>query len=90
MKPSALKTNTEVLEDLLRVDPAARAEWQRTGLSRAVAIACVRYRGEHGLVQRDLAEQLGMSERQVELLEVGEVTPSVDAIIRLTSLLGGS
>jgi transcriptional regulator with XRE-family HTH domain len=55
-----------------------------------VAIACVGYRGEHGLAQRELAEKLEMSERQVALLEVGEVTPSADAMTRVASLLGRS
>jgi transcriptional regulator with XRE-family HTH domain len=32
----------------------------RTALARAVAVAIVRYRGEHDLSQRELAERLGM------------------------------
>jgi transcriptional regulator with XRE-family HTH domain len=61
-----------------------------TSLGRVLAIARVAYRGEHGLAQRELAEKLGVSERQVAPLEVGEVTPSMDAMPRVASLLGRS
>ena len=88
MKLSEMKTNDELLAAQLRTDPEFRAEWERTALARAVAVAIVRYRGEHDLSQRDLAERLGMKQPQVARLELGEVNPSIETLIRVSSRLG--
>jgi transcriptional regulator with XRE-family HTH domain len=87
MKLSELKTNDEILQEELQ-DPQFRAEWERTALARAVALAIVRYRGDHGLSQRDLAERLGMKQPQVARLELGEVNPSMDTLMRVSGQLG--
>jgi transcriptional regulator with XRE-family HTH domain len=87
MKLSELKTNDEILQEELQ-DPEFRAEWERTALARAVALAVVRYRGDHGLSQRDLAERLGMKQPQVARLEVGEVNPSMETLMRVSAQLG--
>ena len=87
MKLSELKTNDEILQEELQ-DPEFRAEWERTALARAVALAIVRYRGDHGLSQRDLAERLGMKQPQVARLELGEVNPSMDTLMRVSGQLG--
>jgi transcriptional regulator with XRE-family HTH domain len=87
MKLSELKTNDEILQEELQ-DPEFRAEWERTALARAVALAVVRYRGDHGLSQRDLAERLGMKQPQVARLELGEVNPSMDTLMRVSGQLG--
>ena len=55
MKLSEMKTNDELIAELLRTDPEFRAEWERTALAREVALAIVRYRADHDLSQRDLA-----------------------------------
>jgi transcriptional regulator with XRE-family HTH domain len=87
MKLSELKTNDEILQEELR-DPEFRAEWERTALARAVALAIVRYRGDHGLSQRDLAQRLEMKQPQVARLELGEVNPSIETLMRVASRLG--
>ena len=87
MKLSELKTNDEILQEELQ-DPEFRAEWERTALARAVALAIVRYRGDHGLSQRDLAERLGMKQPQVARLELGEVNPSMETLMRVSAQLG--
>ena len=87
MKLSELKTNDEILQEELQ-DPEFRAEWERTALARAVALAIVRYRGDHGLSQRDLAERLGMKQPQVARLELGEVNPSMETLMRVSGQLG--
>jgi ribosome-binding protein aMBF1 (putative translation factor) len=87
MKLSELKSNDEILQEELQ-DPEFRAEWQRTALARAVALAVVRYRGDHGLSQRDLAERLGMKQPQVARLELGEVNPSIETLMRVSAQLG--
>jgi transcriptional regulator with XRE-family HTH domain len=87
MKPSEMKTNDELIAEQLRTDPEFRAEWERTALARAVALAIVRYRAEHDLSQRDLAQRLGMKQPQVARLELGEVTPSIDTLMRISSRL---
>lgn len=88
MKLSEMKTNAEVIAEDLANDPAFRAEWERTALARAVAIAIVRYRGEHDLSQRRLAELVGMSQPQIARLELGEYNPRMETLVRLSSRLG--
>jgi transcriptional regulator with XRE-family HTH domain len=88
MKPSELKTNDELIAEQLRTDPEFRAVWERTAFGRAVAVAIVRYRAEHHLSQRDLAQRLGMKQPQVARLELGEVNPSIDTLMRISSQLG--
>jgi transcriptional regulator with XRE-family HTH domain len=88
LKLSEMKTNDELIADRVRTDPEFRAEWERTALARAVAVAIVRYRGEHDLSQRDLAQRLGMKQPQVARLELGEVNPSMETLIRISSKLG--
>lgn len=87
MKLSELKTNDEILQEELRSDPEFRAEWERTALGRAVALAIVRYRAEHCLSQRELAQRLEMKQPQVARLELGEVNPSIETITRIASQL---
>jgi transcriptional regulator with XRE-family HTH domain len=88
MKLSELKTNDELIAEQLRTDPEFRAEWERTAFGRAVAVAIVRYRAQHDLSQRDLAKRLGMKQPQVARLELGEVNPSIDTLMRISSQLG--
>ena len=88
MKLSELKTNEELIAEQLRTDPEFRAEWERTALARAVAVAIVRYRAENDLSQRELAERLGMKQPQVARLELGDVNPSMDTLMRISSQLG--
>lgn len=86
-KLSEMQTNEEAIAEELR-DPAFRAEWERTALARAVAVEVVRYRAEHGLSQRRLAERLGMKQPQLARLEGGDVNPSIDTLMRLSKVLG--
>ncbi|MBV8989679.1 MAG: helix-turn-helix transcriptional regulator, partial [Solirubrobacterales bacterium] len=83
-----METNDELIADQLRTEPEFRAEWERTALARAVAIAIVRYRAEHDLSQRELADRLGMKQPQVARLEQGEVNPSIDTLMRISAQLG--
>ena len=87
MKLSEMKTNDELIAEQLRTDPDFRAEWERTALARAVALAIVRYRAEHELSQRELADRLGMKQPQVARLELGEVNPSMETLMRIASQL---
>jgi transcriptional regulator with XRE-family HTH domain len=88
MKLSEMKTNDELIAEQLRSDPEFRAEWERTALARAVAVAIVRYRSEHDLSQRELADRLGMKQPQVARLELGEVNPSIETLMRVSAQLG--
>lgn len=81
-------TNDELIAEQLRGDPEFRAEWQRTALARAVAVAIVRYRAEHDLSQRELAARLDMKQPQVARLELGEVNPTIDTVMRVSARLG--
>jgi transcriptional regulator with XRE-family HTH domain len=88
MRLSEIKTNDELIAEQLRSDPEFRAEWERTALARAVAVVIVHYRAEHGHSQRDLAQRLGMKQPQVARLELGEMNPSIDTLMRIASRLG--
>ncbi len=88
MRLSEMKTNDELIAEQLRTDPEFRAEWERTALARAVAVAVVGYRAEHDLSQRELAERLGMKQPQVARLELGEVNPGIDTLMRISAQLG--
>ncbi len=88
MDLSKFKTSEQVLAEDLASDPEFRAEWQRTALARAVAIELVRYRGQHGLSQRALAQLVGMSQPQIARLELGEYNPRMETLVRLSSSLG--
>ncbi|MGI8552816.1 MAG: helix-turn-helix domain-containing protein [Dehalococcoidia bacterium] len=77
----------EVLEEQLE-DPEFREHWQRTALARAVAMSSIRYRGEHGLSQKQLAELAGWKQPQVARLELGEHNPTIDTLVHLSRILG--
>ncbi len=87
MKGTSMRTVDEVLERQLR-DPAFRAEWERTAVARAVALAVLRYRTDRGLSQRKLAELLGWKQPAVARLELGEHEPSVATLRHLAEKLG--
>ncbi len=86
MKLSRLRSSKDVLKKDLR-DPEFRAEWERTALARAIASQVIAYRVEHGLSQTALAKRLGMKQPAVARLEAGEVTPSIETLQRLVSVL---
>jgi ribosome-binding protein aMBF1 (putative translation factor) len=88
MKLTDMKTNDELIAEQLRSDPEFRAEWERTALARAVAVAVIRHRATRELSQRDLANLLGMEQPQVARLERGDVNPSMETLMRVANGLG--
>lgn len=62
-------------------DPSFKAEWQRLAPAREFAATLLRYRAEHKLSQRALAEKLAVSQPRVVKLESGEHNPEVGTII---------
>lgn len=85
---ASLRTNDELIEEELRADPALRSEWTQTALGRAMATALVRYRAEHDLSQRALADKLRMTRIEIARLEVGDVNPTDDMLPRISTELG--
>jgi transcriptional regulator with XRE-family HTH domain len=69
-------------------DPSFRAEWQRLAPAREFAATLLRYRAEHQLSQRALAEQLGVSQPRIAKLESAEHNPELDTIINAVRRLG--
>lgn len=69
-------------------DPRFKAEWQRLAPAREFAATLLRYRAEHGLGQRALAEKLGVSQPRIVKLESGEHNPAIDTIINAVKSLG--
>lgn len=69
-------------------DPSFKAEWQRLAPAREFAAILLRYRAEHKLSQRVLAQKLGVSQPRIVKLESGEHNPDVDTIINAVRRLG--
>jgi transcriptional regulator with XRE-family HTH domain len=78
----------EVLAEALQ-DAAVRVKWDETKLARDVALWLVRHRGEHGLTQTALAEQLGWKQPVVARFERGDHEPSMATLQHLVQTLGG-
>lgn len=78
----------DLLAEQLANDPAFRAEWERTALARAVALAVLGYRLRHGVSQTQLAKQLGLRQPHVSRLELGEHNPTPEMLQRLAGKLG--
>jgi DNA-binding XRE family transcriptional regulator len=87
-RTTSLRTNDELITEQLRLDPAFRAEWERTALGRAAAVAMVHYRAEHDFSQQELAGLLGMTTAQIAELEVGDTNPSTDSVHRISERIG--
>jgi DNA-binding XRE family transcriptional regulator len=87
MAPSIKNFDALIAEEQL-ADPSFRAEWQRLTPAREFASVLLRYRTEHELSQRALAERLGVSQPRIVKLESGEHNPDVDTIINAVRRLG--
>src|SRR5437879_9686073 len=87
VKVKDMPTFREVLGEALQNDEL-RAEWERTALARAVAVAVAGYRARRGLSQRALAQTLELQRSAVARLELGEHNPSVETLQRLSQALG--
>ena len=48
----------------------------------------IRYRSEHGLSQRALASELGVSQPRVVELESGEKNPTFDTLVKIAAVTG--
>jgi predicted XRE-type DNA-binding protein len=88
MKMKPMKTFGEFVAENVTDDPGFRAEWQRLTPAREFAAAILRYRTEHGLSQRKMAEVLGVSQPRVAKLERAEHNPDFDTIIHAVRTLG--
>lgn len=77
----------EVLAEQLQ-NPEFRELWTQEALARVVSLAVLTYRTDRGLSQTALAKELGMKQPAVSRLEIGEVSPSIETLRRLSSVLG--
>lgn len=68
--------------------PEFRAEWERSALARAVAVAVVGYRAKHQLTQAQFAKRLGVRQPHIARLEMGEHNPNIEMLQRLSRVLG--
>lgn len=87
LQVSRLKTHEALLAKDLKADRQFRAEWRKTAFARAVALRVLQYRVGHGLSQAQLATKLKMQQSAIARLELGEVTPSFDTLVRLAERL---
>ena len=84
-KPRQAKTHGERMAEQM-VDEDFRADWERLAFARAVAAKVIEYRADHGLSQRQVADQIGVAQPQIARLEVAEHHPSDTMLRRLTAL----
>ena len=77
----------ELLSAELAADPEFAAEWERLALARMVAVRLIRYRSDHDLSQRDLAERLGVSQPRVVELESGEKNPQIETLVKIAAAI---
>lgn len=82
-----LISNEDVLADELQ-DSEFREAWKKTTVARWLATELVHYRAEHDLTQRQLAVHLGAHQSDVARMEVGNVAPTLDKLIRVAQGLG--
>jgi DNA-binding XRE family transcriptional regulator len=87
MKGSGKNFDSLVAEEQL-ADSSFKAEWQRLAPAREFAATLLRFRADHKLSQRALAERLGVSQPRIVKLESGEHNPEVDTIINAVRRLG--
>jgi DNA-binding XRE family transcriptional regulator len=87
-KEGKLVSFEQLLAEEQLADPEFRKEWQRLAPARAFSLVLVRYRAENELTQRQLADELGVSQPRVAKLESGEHNPSIDTIINVVQRLG--
>ena len=87
MDLSKMKTAEQVLNEQLQ-NPEFAAEWDRTRFAREVAIRVVKYRSERGMTQRDMAKATGLTQSVIARLEIGEQTPSLSTLAKLTKATG--
>ncbi len=77
-----MSSNAVDFDDLIAerctTDPGFRDYWERTALARAMAVAVIRDRSEHGLSQRALARQLEMPHSQIARLAQGAGKPPLE------------
>ena len=64
-------------------DPEFRERWERTATARKIAVEVSHYRAAHSLSQRELADQLEMTQARVASIEAGEHTPDPKILARL-------
>lgn len=83
LRLSELRTHDSLLTKDLKGDRQFRNEWKKSAVARAVALRVLQYRTVHGITQTKLATQLGLKQSAVARLELGEVTPSFDTLVRL-------
>jgi ribosome-binding protein aMBF1 (putative translation factor) len=82
-----VRHNEQLVAEQPCPDPDFRTEWERTELARALAIAAVRYRAEHGMSQHDLAVRVGLDELEVERLELGDEDPDPGTFLWISARL---
>ncbi len=83
-----LTSHEELLAAELAADPEFAEEWERLAVARAVAAALIGHRADHGLSQRALAAQLGVSQPRVVELESGEKNPTFETLVKIAAVTG--
>jgi DNA-binding XRE family transcriptional regulator len=83
-----LTSHDELLAAELAADPEVAGDWERLAVARTVAARLIRYRAEHGLSQRALAIELGVSQPRVVELESGEKNPTFDTLVKIAAVTG--
>lgn len=81
--PEGEADDAQLLQHVVDRDALAWLQRGTSAVARAVALRVLQYRIVHGITQTKLATQLGLKQSAVARLELGEVTPSFDTLVRL-------
>jgi ribosome-binding protein aMBF1 (putative translation factor) len=72
-----------------RRNPAYAAEAARLAPYEAIARLVIKYRLDHGLTQKELAERIGTSHSAISRLESGQAAITLKTMKRIAEALGG-
>jgi len=76
------------LAESLKTNAEFRAIWEQTAVPRALSLAVLGYRIDNNLTQTALARKIGISQPAVARMEIGEHTPTIETLVKLSNALG--
>ncbi len=75
------------IQEMLRDDPAFRAEYERTAPFAAIARAVLFRRGDLGLTQQEVASRAGTSHSAISRIESGQYATKPQTLSRVAAAL---
>ena len=80
--------NWEELRDELLLDPATKAEYEKLEPEFAIIREIMKYRIEHDITQKELAQLVGTKQSNISRFENGNSNPSLKFLKKIAEGLG--